>query len=276
MITNTKYISSWKSKGLCDENFKAPTTSDNSLNPTLNYYYYYYYYYGTKIRVKFTESCLKQSKILYNHKKVVNIYIVYEIEGNNRGYNYPKLENCLFGAVTLTKNNDIDKYRYSGYEIGFDRRGSFSFPGGAYGKNVIIFGTDMSSCKHIDNKEKDILKLGIGPTQGLGEHSLTAEKMYFINFTNMNEKFCLSLHYNRANSYLFVNGKEIIKFKAKNSEIVATPLCLGNVSKEWSTDNMKKTGLYRYVYEFSVDYNDTDVDDIKDIHKYLMKKNNIT
>ena len=133
----------------------------------------------------------------------------------------------------------------------------------------------MNSSIHVDNKGKDILILGIGLTQGLGEHSLTAEKMYSINFTNINEKFCLSLHYNGANSYLFVNGKEIVKFKAENSEIVATPLCLGSISKDWSTDKMKKTGLYGYVHDFSVDYNDTDVDDVKDIHKYLMKKKNI-
>ena len=80
------------------------------------------------------------------------------------------------------------------------------------------------------------------------------------------------MHYNGANSYLFVNGTEIIKFKAKDSEIVATPLCLGNVSKDWSVDNMKKTGLNEYVYDFSVDYNDTTVDDILDTHKNLMKK----
>ena len=130
----------------------------------------------------------------------------------------------------------------------------------------------MSSSKDIDNKGKEILILGIGLTQWLGEHSLTAGKMYSINFTNIIEKSCLSLHYNGANSYLFVNGKEIVKFKAKNSEIVATPLCLENVSKDWSTDKMKKTGLYGYVHDFSVDYNDTDVDDVKDIHKYLIKK----
>ena len=75
------------------------------------------------------------------------------------------------------------------------------------------------------------------------------------------------MHYNRANSYLFVNGKEICKFKAKNTEIVASPLCLGNISKDWSTTNMKKTALTGYVYDFSVDYEATNVDDIKDIHK---------
>ena len=99
--------------------------------------------------------------------------------------------------------------------------------------------------------------------------------MYSVNFTDNGDKYCLSLHYNGANSYLFVNGKEITKFKAKVSEIVATPLCLGNISKDWSVDNMKKTGFNGYVYDFSVDYDATDVDDIKDIHKYLMKKNNI-
>ena len=131
----------------------------------------------------------------------------------------------------------------------------------------------MSSFAHIGNK-KNILVLGKGPTQGL-EHTLTAEKMYAINFTVSKKKLCLSLHYNGANSYLFVNGTEIIKFKVKDSEIVARPLCLGNVSKEWSIDNMKKTGFNGYVYDFSVDYNVTDVGDIKDIHKYLMKKNDL-
>ena len=132
----------------------------------------------------------------------------------------------------------------------------------------------MSFPVHIDNKKKDILVLGIGPKQGL-EHTLTAEKMYSINFTVTKKKFCLSLHYNGANSYLFVNGTEIYKFKAKDSEIVASPLCLGNISKDWSADNMTQTGFNGYVYDFSVDYDPTDVDDIKDIHKYLMEKINI-
>ena len=83
------------------------------------------------------------------------------------------------------------------------------------------------------------------------------------------------MHYNGANSYLFVNGTEIIKFKAKDSEVVPDPLCLGNISKDWSTDDMKKTGFHGYVYDFSVDYDFIDADDIKDIHKYLMRKNDI-
>ena len=171
IITNTDHISSWKCKGVSYESFKPPTTSDNSLTPALNYY-------GTKTRVKFTGSCLKQSKISYHHGKVVNIYIVYDLGASSSHFDDPTLKNCLFGAVTLTKNADIDKCGYSGYRIGFDRRGSFSFPGGGYGQNVLNFGVDMSFTSHIDNK-KNTLVLAIGPTQGL-EHTLTVLKCILL------------------------------------------------------------------------------------------------
>ena len=229
-------------------------------------------YYGSKVKVEFTRSYLKQSKISYTHGKVVNIYIIYELVPSSS--HNPTLKNCLFGAVTLTENIDIDKYGYFGYGIGFDRRSSFSFPGGGFGQNVLILGADMSSYSHIDNRKKDISVLGKGPTQGL-EHTSTAEKMYSINFIVTENKFCLSLHYNRANSYLFVSGTEIYKFKATYFDIVPSPLCLGNISKDWSVNNMKITGFTGYVYDFSVDYDAIAVDDIKDIHKYLMKKNDI-
>ena len=88
----------------------------------------------------------------------------------------------MFGAVTVTKNSDIDKYQYSGYGIGFDRGENVSFPGGGLRQNVINFGVDMSSFVHLDNKTKDILILSDSPTQGL-EYTLTAEKMFSINFT---------------------------------------------------------------------------------------------
>ena len=120
VIANTDYVSSWKSKGLSAETIKPPATSDNSLTPALSYY-------GTKTRVKFTGSCLKQSTISYNHRPIVNIYIVYELGAFGSNINDPTLKNCLFGAVTLTKHTDIDKYQYSGYGIRFDRKGSFSF-----------------------------------------------------------------------------------------------------------------------------------------------------
>ena len=133
----------------------------------------------------------------------------------------------------------------------------------------------MNSSVHVDNKKEYILILGQGPTQGLDGTTLTVEKLYSIGFTEHNKNFCLSLHYNSDKSYLFANGKESIKFKAKDSEIVVTPLCLGNISKGFSVDNMKKTGLNGYVYDFSVDHDAVAVDDILDIHKHLMEKSNI-
>ena len=102
----------------------------------------------------------------------------------------------------------------------------------------------MSSSSKIDNRKKDNLIFGKDPPQGL-EDILNAEKMYSINFSDHNKKFCLSLHYNGVNSYLFVNGTKIHKFKANDSDIVATPLCLGNISKDWSIDNMKKYWIKR-------------------------------
>ena len=150
MIANTDYISSWKSKGLSSESFKAISTSDNSLTPALSYY-------STKTRVKFTGCCLKQSKTSYTHGKVVNLYIIfYELGASSSDINDPTLKNCLFGAVTLITNADIDRYVCSGYGIGFCRRGIFSCLGGGYGQNVLIFGVDMSFSAHIDNKKRHI------------------------------------------------------------------------------------------------------------------------
>ena len=132
----------------------------------------------------------------------------------------------------------------------------------------------MNLSTKIDNKKKDILVFGIGSKQGL-KYTLSAEKIYSINVTGNNEKLCLNLHYNERNSYLFVNSKENHKFKAKDYEIVATRLCLGKVSKNWSVDNTKKNRLNGYVYDFSVDYDAIAVADVLDIHEYLMRKNEI-
>ena len=119
-IANTNFISEWISRGLSSESIKPPTTSNNSLAPAV-------INYGTKTRVRFTGSCLQQSQISYTNKKIVNIYVVYELGASSSSINDPALKNCLAGAVTLTKNTDIDKNEYSGYGTGFDRRSSFSF-----------------------------------------------------------------------------------------------------------------------------------------------------
>ena len=113
LIAITDYISSWTSKGLSSESIKPPTTSDNSLTPAVSFY-------GSKTKVTFTGSCLKQPEISYTHRKTVNIYIVYELGASTSHTNDPTLKNCLFGAVTLTKNADIGQYGFSGYGIGFD------------------------------------------------------------------------------------------------------------------------------------------------------------
>ena len=209
----------WKSKGFSGERINSITTSNYCITPKLSHY-------GTRTRVKFSGSCLKQDKATYNHGTIVNINNVYEISKNYNISSYPTLENCLFGAVGLTKHIDIDEYKYPGYGIGFDRKGEFSFGRNGFGRNIIILVADVSSV-HANYRTKNILVLGKDFIQELDNTVIYAEKLYSINFIETNTKFCLSLHYNEANSYFFVNGTEIHKFKAKYSEILATPLCLG-------------------------------------------------
>ena len=153
-------------------------------------------------------------KVTYNHGKLITIYIVYEISKNHNISSLSTLENCLYGAISLSKNADFDKYKYSGYGIAFDRHGFFLHHSGGTGRNVIIFGVDMSSSTKIDNRKKDFLILFKGPTQGL-DYALSAEKMDSINFTENNKTFCLNLHYNGANSCLLVNCAKKINLKQK-------------------------------------------------------------
>ena len=134
----------------------------------------------------------------------------------------------------------IDKYSHSGYGIGFDTRIEFSLPDCSICKNGITFGVDMSSSVHIDNKGKDILILGKGPTQGLDDTTLTAEPQYSTDFTRPNIKFCLSLYYNGSKSFLYVSATKIYQFKAKDSEIKKYPMYLGSISGNFSANNMKK------------------------------------
>ena len=202
------------------------------------------------------------------------MFIVYELDRWSRDLNTNfTLKYCLFGV-------DHDKYVYTGYSIGFDSHSEFSLPDGSIDKNVIIFGVDMSLSVHIYNKEKDISFLGIGPTKGLDDTTLTSEAQYSINFSRSNRKWCLSLHYNGSNSFVFVNATKrcqvLQKYKnmAKNSEIKPYPFCLGNISKDFTANSIKKTGLNGCVYDFPVEYI-IDTSKIINIHKYLMKKHEI-
>ena len=117
-VDSGNYIYFWKSKGLSDEKIDSITESNYINTPELSHY-------GAKVRVKFIGSCLKQDKATHNHGTIVNIYIVYEICKNYNISSYPTLENCLFGAVNLTENDDFDQYKYSGY--GMDLIGKDSF-----------------------------------------------------------------------------------------------------------------------------------------------------
>ena len=139
------------------------------------------------------------------------------------------------------------------------------------GKNLIIFGAGKGSSLHIDNKSKDVLVLDEGPTR-IRWYSMTAEAIYPIDFTQPNKRFILSLHYNGSNSFLFVNATKVYQFKARDSEIKSCTLCLDNISKDFTINNMKKTGLRDIVKLFSVDLNPIDTKNILNIHKYFMKK----
>ena len=134
---------------MSDKKINSIKTSNHSITPNFSSY-------GTETKAEFNGSCLKQGKCIFNHGKKGNMYIVYEISKNINISDYLTLENFLFGAISLTKNTDIDKHKYSGYGIGFDRHGSFSFPGIGLGRNKIVFEVDTSSSVHIDNKKKYI------------------------------------------------------------------------------------------------------------------------
>ena len=130
----------------------------------------------------------------------------------------------------------------------------------------------MSSSVHIDNKGKYILILGEEPTQGTDNTTLTVEAKYSINFTQPGKRFVLSIHYNVSNSFLFVNATKVYQFKAKTSEIKDYALSLGNVSKDFTINNMNKSRIKRSCKIFSVDFNPIDSNDILYIHNYLMKR----
>ena len=205
---------------------------------------------------------------------MVNLYVVYELNICSQDLNAEfTLKNCLFGNVRVTNNAEPNKYPHIGCGIGFDSHSHISLPND-FGKNV-IFGVDMSSSVYPNRNNKDILILGKGKTKGVDYTTLTVESKYSINFWRSQRKFYLTLHYNRSNSFLFVNATEISQFNAKESELKRHPLCLGNISKNFSVGNIEKTGLNEYVYDFSVNCNAIALDDTLDIHKYLMKNHDI-
>ena len=172
---------------------------------------------------------------------------------------------------------DPDKYINSGYGLGFDITGQFTHPQGRMVRNIIIFGVDSSNSAHATNKTRNILILEHGLTQKINNTTIYAEKIYSPNFSAENKTFCLNLHYNGHDSYLFVNAKEFTKFKAKDSEIKANQLTLGSISTSanLSSSDIRDSRLYGNIYDFDDDYSASKNDETLDIHNYLMKKNNL-
>ena len=194
------------------------------------------------------------------------MYIVYKLDTiSNTRDNTFTVQNALFGGIKLTKNTDTSKYKYEGYGICFDEVSTFDTDSIINGKNVLIFGVHENSLVHANNKANNIYVMGYGFVQGINDTTLYAEKVYQTNFSTVDKKFVLSLHYNGDDSYLFVNGKQELKFKAKDDQII----------KKILFNNTTKTGLYGTVYDFAVDYTKTSIDDIFNVHKYLMKKNDV-
>ena len=217
------------------------------------------------------------------HDNVIDIYIVDKLDPITSKDTTFAIQNSLFGAMQITKNADTSKYNYKGYGICFDeseefthvrKRGNFSDT--TDDKNVIIFGVDMSFSKHANNKANNIYVMGKDYIQKINDTNIYAEKMYYRNFTGPGKKFVLSLHYNDNNSYLYVNGNQELKFKAKTDQLVKEKLCLGNLSDQWTTSESEKTGLHGKYYDFVVDYEDVaGTAKILDMHRYLINKHNI-
>ena len=220
-----------------------------------------------------------------NNKNVINIYVVYKLDPirSTRNTDYT-IQNALFGAMKITKNADYFKNNYTGYGLCFGEGGEFghtvkqgNFNRTTNTKNVIIFGVDMSSSVHKTNKANNIYVRGKEFIQGINDTTIYAEKLFHNNFTEHGVKFVLSLHYNGDDSYLFANGRQELKFKAKDDQIINEKLCIENLSGEWTKSESEKTGLYGNIYDFVVDYRAINgVKPIYDMHRYLMTKNNIS
>ena len=194
------------------------------------------------------------------NNNVANIYIVYKLDpkASSRDTTFT-IQNALFGPMQITKNTDTSKYDCKGYGICFDERSEFghAITEGGFAhttdtRNVLIFGADMSFTVHKTNRANHIYVMGTGLTQGIHDTTLYAEKNFYRNFTEPGKKFMLSLHDNGDDSYLFVNGRQELRFKCKTDQL--EKLCIGNLSDQWTTSESEKTGLYGSIYDCVVDY----------------------
>ena len=239
-----------------------------------------------RMHVYLSGNHFQQNKVIIpNNNNAISIYCVYKLDpiASSRDTSFT-IQNALFGAMQITKNAaDNSKNNYKGYGICFDERSQFSHTitedGRTHttnGRNVLIFGVDMSFSAHTTNRANHIYLMGDGLTQGINDSTLYVEKSYWRNFTDPGKKFILSLHYNGDESYFFVNGRQELKFKAKTDQLVKEKLCIGNLSDQWTTSESEKTRLHGNIYDFVVDYEQiVGVKTIYDMHRYLIIKHNI-
>ena len=285
-IFNNKKISKWESTGVFNSSdYYSMNGIENTKKemPILkNDERLYVYLQGNHFQ---QNNVLTSSNDHVINKNVVNVYIVYKLDpiASSRDTSFA-IQDALFGAMQITKNaTDNSKNKYKGYGICFDERSQFGHTitedGRAdttNGRNVLIFGVDMSSSVHGTNRANHIYLMRDGLTQGINDTTLYVEKNYWRNFTEPGKKVVLSLHYNGDNSYLFVNGRQELKFKAKTDQLVKEKLCIGNLSDQWTASESEKTGLYGNIYDFVVDYEQiVGVKTIYDMHRYLNIKHNI-
>ena len=276
----SKDISEWKSTGIynysSDSNMNAFANAKSNLPNLKN---------DGRMHVYLSGNHFQQNKVtIPNNNNASNIYCVYKLDpiASSRDTTFT-IQNALCGESQITKNADTGKYDYKGYGICFDEEGTFSHKitedgrvHNTMGRNAIISGVDMSSSIHATNRANHIYVMGEGLVQGIHDTTLYAEKNYRRNFTDPGKKFIISLHYNGDESYLFVNGKQELKFKAKTDQLVKEKLCIGNLSDQWTAKESEKTGLYGSIYDFVVDYEQiVGVKTIYDMHRYLITKHNI-
>ena len=240
-----------------------------------------------RIHVHLSGNHFQQNKVnILNNANVINIYCVYKLDSiaSSRDTSFT-IQDALFEAMQITKNaTDNSNNNYKGYGICFDEGSQFDHTmskGGrthiTNGRNVLIFGADMSFSILSTNRANHIYVMDDGLTQGIHDTMLYVEKKYFRNFTEPNVKFVLSLHYNGNDSYLFVNGRQELIFKCKTDQSVKEKLCIGNLSDQWTASESEKKGLYGNIYDFVVDYEQIlGVKPIYDMHRYLMTKHDIS
>ena len=195
---------------------------------------------------------------------MLNIYIVYHLDNTSHSF-HPKLKSCLFGPVNVTKkHSDFNGQGLSGYGLCFYTDYVFTNPSQSFAYNAIVFG--------VDSQENDnMLVIGKGNVK-FNNKTINVSASYGKTNSKIKDRLVLSLHYNGKSRHIFAMGEKITDFTAKDSEINSDPICLGNISKNVTESDTKRTGLYGSVYHFSVDYKPNSVNDILKIHKYLMRE----